>query len=106
MTGYDTPYFAFGRDVLNEPCDTPAAIVFDGDYKAITDRYVYSFDGSGIKSIYAIDDTERHENFYGKIPSDDIERRIKAMIQQYYDHAKRKTYIIDDDTVRQNNGCR
>lgn len=106
MTGYDTPYFAFGRDVLNEPCDTPAAIVFDGDYKAITDRYVYSFDGSGIKSIYAIDDTERHENFYGKIPSDDIERRIKAMIQQYYDHAKRKTYIIDDDTVRQDNGCR
>lgn len=106
ITGYDEPYFAFGRDVLNEPCDTPAAMVFDGgEYKAITDRYIYSFDGSGIKSIYAVEDTERHDNFYGKIPSDDIERRIKAMIQQYYDHAKRKTYIIDDNRVRPDNGC-
>jgi len=105
IIGYGEPYFAFGRDVLNEPCDDPAAIVFDGDYKAVTDRYLYSFDGSEIKSIYALEDTERHDNLCGKIPSDDMERRIKAMIQQYYDHAKRKTYIIDDDRIRAHNGC-
>ncbi len=105
IIGYGEPYFAFGRDVLNEPCDDPAAIVFDGDYKAVTDRYLYSFDGSKIKSVYALEDTERHDNLCGKIPSDDMERRIKAMIQQYYDHAKRKTYILDDDRIRAHSGC-
>lgn len=103
IIGNEEPYFAYGRDVFNEPCDEPTAIVFDGNYKAVTDKYLYSFDENSVKSIYALDDTERHDNLICKIPSDSIERRTKAMIQQYYGHAKRKNYTIDD-TVPPRNG--
>jgi len=81
---------------LNEPCDDPVAIIFDGDYKAVTDRYLYSFDGNSIKSVYALEDVERYDNLIGEILHDDIERRIKAFIQQYYSRAKRKNYVADD----------
>ena len=96
LLGYDKPYFAYGRDVLNEPCDTPISISYDGKYMITTDDYIYTLADGKIDSIYAIDDTERHDNLAGRIGCDSIERRAKALIQQYYRHAAIKSYTVGD----------
>ena len=100
--GYAKPYFAYGRDVLKEPCDTPMSVSFDGEYLITTDSYIYGFADGKIHSIYPLDDLNRHDNLFGTIPCDTIERRTKALIQQYYRHAARKNYTVDD-SVRPNN---
>lgn len=96
LLNYEKPYFAYGRDVLNELCNNPMSVSFDGKYLITTDEYIYSLDNGKIDSIYAIGDTERHDNLIGIIPCDSIERRAKAVIQQYYRHAALKNYTIDD----------
>lgn len=100
LLGYDKPYFAYGRDVLNEPDNNPIALSFDGEYLITTDDYIYSLSEGEIGSIYALDDIERSDNLLGKIPADSVERRAKAIIQQYYLHAARKNYTVGSSTSK------
>ena len=93
---YDAPYFAYGRDAL-KPSEAPVTIVFDnGVYKAFSAKYVYIFADDAICEVYAISDVARNNNLIATHNSKSIERRIKAYIQQYYEHAERKSYIVPD----------
>lgn len=48
LLGNDRPYFAFGRDVLNEPQRPRWSVSYDGQYRALTDDADVSFDdGTG-----------------------------------------------------------
>lgn len=97
LLGYDRPYFAFGRDLFNEPSAAPAAVNYDNNiYQAITDRYLVRFDEQHIRDIYAVDDVRLENNLAGKVAADDTERYLKALIQSYYSHIENKTYIVDD----------
>lgn len=97
LLGYDRPYFAFGRDLFNEPADAPAAVNYDNNiYQAITDRYLMRFDEQHIRDIYAVDDVRLENNLAGKVAADDTERYLKALIQSYYSHIENKTYTVDD----------
>jgi hypothetical protein len=96
ILGYDAPYFAYGRDVF-APCEEPVTIVYDnGAYKAFSEEYIYIFTDDAIREIYSITDTARTANLISTHNNLSIERRIKAYIQQYYEHAERKSYIVPD----------
>lgn len=97
LLGYGRPYFAFGRDLFNEPSAAPAAVNYDNNiYQAITDRYLMRFDEQHIRDIYAVDDVRLENNLAGKVAADDTERYLKALIQSYYSHIENKTYTVDD----------
>ena len=102
ILGYDKPYFAYGRDVtLNN--SLPLTIVYDnGHYKAFTDKMVYILSEGKLSQIYDINDIERKNNLIESHYDCDIENRIKAYIQQYYEHAERKSYIVPDSVPTDN----
>ena len=102
LLDYDKPYFAYGRDIFNEPEENPIALSFDSEYLITTDKYLYSLAEGKITSIYNVKDIERHDNLLGKIGCDTVERRTKAVIQQYYRNAARKNYTVDD-SIRTDN---
>lgn len=78
LLGNKEPYFAFGRDLLNEP-DRPAwSVGHDGKFRAVTN------DGS-----IELDDTPD-----AAAPTDDPQqRRLRALVQQYYRHIEEKRYL-------------
>ena len=93
---YDEPYFAYGRDA-RQASEEPITIVFDnGVYKAFSAEYLYIFTNDAIEQVYAISDITRSNNLIATHNNPSIERRIKAYIQQYYEHAERKSYIVPD----------
>ena len=99
ILGYDAPYFAYGRDALKS-CENPITIVYDnGAYKAFSAEYIYIFTDDAIREVYHISDIARQNNLVATHYSADIERRIKAYIQQYYYHAERKSYVVPTGAV-------
>ena len=76
LVGNRTPYFAFGRDVLNEP-DRPAwSVSYEGQFHALMQ--------------------DRHLTFDDEAPAtdaDSLTNRFRALVQQYYSHVERKTYL-------------
>ena len=94
--GYDRPYFAYGRDLLSE-CSMPLTVVYDnGVYKAFSTERVYIFADDALQGVYDVADIERVNNLIDREYSAEVERHIKAYIQQYYEHAERKSYIVPD----------
>ena len=104
VLGYDAPYFAYGRDVFAADRH-PVTIVYDnGVYKAFTTEHIHIFRDGAVREVYAIDDIYRQENLISTAYSVDIERLIKAYVQQYYEHAERKSYIVPDSLLPTNSG--
>ena len=96
ILGYDAPYFAYGRDALQKSED-PLTIVYDnGAYKAFSTEYIYIFADNAVREVYAISDLLRSNNLIDTHDYQSVERRIKAYIQQYYQHAERKSYVVPD----------
>lgn len=97
LLGYDRPYFAFGRDLFNEPTATPVAVNYDNNiYQAITDRYLVRFDEKHVRDIYSVDDVRLERNMVGQVSADATERYLKALIQSYYSHVENKNYRVND----------
>ena len=97
LLGYDSPYFAFGRDIFNEPTDTPAAVNYDNNiYQAITDNYLVRFDEKDVRDIYAVDDVRHERNLAGEVAVPATEQYLKALIQSYYTHVENKNYTVND----------
>ena len=97
LIGYDNPYFAFGRDILGEPERMPMAINYaNQNFQAITDSVVIYFDEEKILGAYARSDTLQQHNLSGTENGavQDAERRLKAVIQQYYQHLEEKNYLV------------
>ena len=90
LMGYDQPYFAFGRDVFNEPERKPLVTncVQQQTYQALTDSLSLYFDGERRLFVYAANDTLQQYNI---IDNDSplqlsLERDLKAVLQSYCIH--------------------
>ncbi len=77
LLGNRRPYFAFGRDLLNEP-DRPAwSVSYDQRFRAVTAGRTLSFDDR-----QPVGD-----------PADTLTQRLRALVQHYYQHVERKNYL-------------
>ena len=91
MLNYPKPYFGFGIDVLNtEKEDTWAVNYLNGIYQYVKHGYVLQFDGERSKAMYELGDSlmkqnliEELNNYKIKELKDEMERELKAIIQQY-----------------------
>lgn len=106
LLGYDRPYFAFGRDLFNEPTATPVAVNYDNNiYQAITDNRLVRFDEQQVRGIYSTDDVRLERNMVGQESAEATERYLKALIQSYYTHIENKSYTVND-TLSQSSDLR
>ena len=89
LMGYDKPYFAFGRDVFNEPERKPLVInCVQQTFQALTDSLSLYFDGERRLYVYSAHDTLQKNNILDmNSPAQmSLERDLKAALQSYYDH--------------------
>ncbi|MDE7123838.1 MAG: sulfatase-like hydrolase/transferase, partial [Alistipes sp.] len=79
LLGNREPYFAFGRDVLNEPDRPRWSVSYDGRYRALTDAGEVSFDD--------------------RTPADTAAcstlGRFQALVQQYHTRIEEKNYTVE-----------
>lgn len=94
LTGVKEPYFAFGHDAIEESDEERIVIVYDNLFKAFSKDYVYEFDGDRITGVYTVGDWGRSNNLASSVDSRNVEKRIKAYIQQYYTHVSQKSYVV------------
>lgn len=83
--GYSKPFLSFGCDLLTTPAeDTWAVNYLNGVYQYVKYGYVMQFNGERVTGIYSLDDRVMSHNLIGKVPKQaQMERELKAMIQQY-----------------------
>ena len=93
MLHYPKPFFGFGIDLLNTPAeDTWAVNYMGGIYQYVKHGHVLQFDGQSTRGIYALSDSLMKHNLIedgrwktedGKNIQPQMERELKAIIQQY-----------------------
>ena len=93
MLHYQKPYFGFGIDLLTTPAeDTWAVNYMGGIYQYVKNGHVLQFDGQNTRGIYALSDSLMKHNLMedgrwktedGKNILSQMERELKAIIQQY-----------------------
>ena len=86
LTGNTEPYFAFGRDVLNEPQRPRWSASYDGKFRALTGEGAVVLDDSG----YEVQECPATP------AADSLMQSFRALIQQYYSHIERKSYTPND----------
>jgi phosphoglycerol transferase MdoB-like AlkP superfamily enzyme len=100
LTGYEKPYFAFGRDVFREP-ERPAVATnyFNEAYQYIADSIVLFSTGDRTLSAYLPTDTlQQHDIHAEHLPAQtDGERLLRAILQQYYTHLQAQSYIVPEE---------
>ncbi|MDR2885345.1 MAG: LTA synthase family protein [Rikenellaceae bacterium] len=98
MLDYEKPYFAFGRDILNEPERFPIAVNYMNQmFQGITDSVAVFFDEHAVTAAYARADTLQHHPVAAALPAvEEAVRQMKAIMQQYYRHVEQKNYTIPE----------
>ena len=86
LTGNTEPYFAFGRDVLNEPQRPRWSVSYDGKFRALTGEDAVVLDDSGCEV----------QECPATPAADSLMQSFRALIQQYYSHIERKSYTPND----------
>ena len=86
LVGSEEPYFAFGRDVLNEPERPRWSVSYDGKFRALTGEGAVVLDDSG-PQVQECPVTPA---------ADSLMQSFRALIQQYYSHIERKSYTPND----------
>ena len=86
LVGNTEPYFAFGRDVLNEPQRPRWSVSYDGRFRALT--------GEG---AIVLDDSDMDVQECPATPAaDSLAQNFRALVQQYYTHIEKKSYTAND----------
>lgn len=88
LLGNEEPYFAFGRDVLNEPERPRWSVSYDGGFRALTAAAVIRFNDQGA------DVTPRRAD--APAAADSLVPTFQALVQQYYTRVERKSYTTND----------
>ena len=90
MLHYPKPYFGFGIDLFSTPKeDTWAVNYLNGIYQYVRYGYVLQFDGAATTGVYRLDDKLMKQNLKGKVDvQQQMERELKAIIQQYMERMK------------------
>lgn len=83
LLGNREPYFAFGRDVLNEPQRPQWSVSWDGAFQAVTNDGTIRFD-------------DAQETPAASSARESLLQDFRALVQQYYSHAEKKSYIVHD----------
>jgi len=86
LLGYDKPYLAFGKDLINTPAEETSAVNYNnGIYQYIKNYYMMQFDGTRVTGMYKFKtDLFLKQNLVGKVPEQaQMEKELKAIIQQY-----------------------
>ena len=86
LTGNREPYFAFGRDVLNEPGRPRWSVSYDGRFRALSDAGPIVLDDSG----YEVQECPAMP------AADSLAQSFRALVQQYYTHIEKKSYTPND----------
>ena len=86
LTGNREPYFAFGRDVLNEPRRPRWSVSYDGQFRALSDAGPIVLDDSG----YEVQECPATP------AADSLAQSFRALVQQYYTHIEKKSYTTHD----------
>ena len=86
LTGNREPYFAFGRDVLNEPGRPRWSVSYDGQFRALSDAGPIILDDSG----YEVQECPATP------AADSLAQSFRALVQQYYTHIEKKSYTTHD----------
>lgn len=108
LTGYDKPYFAYGRDIFGpiSPADSAAGHRRDGfainylneSFQWITDSSVMFFDEQQVTSLYdspSIDSLQRHNLLPDGARSDSAStQQLKALLQSYYEHLEKASFVV------------
>lgn len=84
--GYDKPFMAFGKSLLSTPAAESYAVNFTNEiFQYYKGEHVLQFDGEKSTSIYNLhQDIEMRHNIIGKNNvQEEMERELKAIIQQY-----------------------
>jgi phosphoglycerol transferase MdoB-like AlkP superfamily enzyme len=100
MLHYQKPYFGFGIDVLNTPAeDTWAVDYLNGIYQYVKQGYVLQFDGQQSKALYALSDSLMQRNLISnhKVQSKEMERELKAIIQQYMTRMTQDRLVVNSE---------
>ncbi len=85
IVGNREPYFAFGRDVLNESDRPQWSVSYDGEFRALTDEGIVRLDDSGAGLTQQPTPA-----------ADTLAMRFRALLQQYYEHIENKNYTVHD----------
>ena len=89
LVGNKKPYFAFGRDVFNEPERQPVAFnCINQVYQCITDSTTFYFD------------TEKTLKSIGNAPTNDNEAFLKAVLQSYSESLTNKKYTVSSPSKK------
>ena len=85
MLGYQKPFLAFGKDLLNTAADNTWAVNYmNGIYQYVKHEHVLQFDGKNTRAVYALSDSLMQHNKVGQFQQQQqMERELKAIIQQY-----------------------
>lgn len=93
MVGYDRPFFAFGRDVFNDPDAGFAINYFGGAFNYITDSVRYVFNEKEVLGAYRYREDVSGKRPLPPGPADSVRvERMKAFIQQYYKRLQERNF--------------
>lgn len=94
LVGNDTPYFAIGRDIFNEPERKPFTLIYTGfTYSGVCDDYVLEFDGENVVGAYRHDDIRQQHDIRNEVDAEATDSLIRAVMQQYSTHVNQMDYI-------------
>lgn len=98
MLHYPKPYFAFGIDLLNTPADDTWAVNYlNGVYQYVKHNFLLQFDGQKTIGLYSLNDSVMNRNLIGNISEQSqMERELKAIIQQYMERMINDQLVIDE----------
>ena len=83
--GYEVEYVGFGCDLINDnPADTWIVNYNNGIYQFLQGDKMIQFDGERLRAVYDFrSDTLLMHNLVGTVEVDEMETKLKAIIQQY-----------------------
>jgi phosphoglycerol transferase MdoB-like AlkP superfamily enzyme len=94
LMGNDEPYFAIGRDILNEPHREPFTLIRTGySYTALMDDFFMDFDGNQRLGAYRYSDYEHNNDISSSVNVGRADSLTKATLQQYYTHVSKRDYF-------------
>lgn len=100
--GYDKPYLSFGVDLLNTPAEETWAVNYqNGIYQYVKYGYVLQFNGQKTIAVYSLEDRLMKHNVMGRVSQQQqMERELKAIIQQYMERMTQNRLTVGEANTR------